>query len=204
MRKTASMGLALALLGMSITSWTGSSAAFSKEPLQQSGLIDPSQIPQVHNTLYKVPEGVVGWDTLGNLEVRSEAIAPLQTIFHTDYSPEVKALNGQQVKLMGFIYPLEGGLEHKRFLLTAWPPSCPFCLPAGPSQMVEVFCQEPVEFAEGAILMAGRFELLKDDPSGMYYRMQGAKEVERYDHVRWTGQLPQQPQVPQRPQVPQQ
>ena len=87
MRKTASMGLALALLGMSITSWTGSSAAFSQEPLQQSGLIDPAQIPQVHNTLYKVPEGVVGWDTLGNLEVRSEAIAPLQTIFHTDYSP---------------------------------------------------------------------------------------------------------------------
>ena len=54
MRKTPSTG-------------TGSSAAFSQEPLQQSGPIDPSQIPQVHNTLYKVPEGVVGWDTLGNL-----------------------------------------------------------------------------------------------------------------------------------------
>ena len=117
---------------MSMTVWTGSSAAFSQEPLQQSGLIDPSQILQVHNTLYKVPEGVVGWDTLGNLQVRSEAVAPLQAIFHTDYSPEVKALDGQEVKLMGFIYPLEGGLKHEHFLLTAWPPSCPFCLPAGP------------------------------------------------------------------------
>jgi hypothetical protein len=46
----------------------------------------------------------------------------------------------------GHLYPLEGGLEHERFLLTAWPPSCPFCLPAGPSQMVEVYCEEPVEF----------------------------------------------------------
>jgi hypothetical protein len=198
MRNIPSTCLALALLlGISMTAWTGIAEAFSQEPLQQSGLIDPSEIPSVHNTLYQVPEGVVGWDTLGNLDVRTEVIAPLQARFHTDYSKEIKALDGREVKLMGFIYPLEGGLEHKRFLLTAWPPSCPFCLPAGPSQMVEVFCQEPVEFTEGAILMAGRFELLEDDPSGMYYRMQGAKEVERYDDIRWTGQLPQQPQVPQ-------
>ena len=59
---------------------------------------------------------------------------------------------------MGFIYPLEGGLEHEHFLLTAWPPSCPFCLPAGPSQMVEVFCKEPIEFSDGAIMLAGTFE----------------------------------------------
>ena len=197
MRKTPSTGLALALLGIGMTTWTGSSAAFSQEPLQQSGAIDPSQIPQVHNTFYKVPEGVVGWDTLGNLEVRSEAIAPLQAIFHTDYSPEVKALNGQEVKLMGFIYPLEGGLEHEHFLLTAWPPSCPFCLPAGPSQMVEVFCKDPVEFSDGAIMLAGTFETLKDDPSGMYYRMRGAELLERFDDIRWTGQLPQQPKATQ-------
>jgi uncharacterized protein len=175
----------------------GSAGAFSEEKLQESGLIAPSQIPSVHNTLYQVPEGVVGWDTLGNLDIRAEVIAPLQTIFHTDYSDEVKALEGQEVKLMGFIYPLEGGLEHERFLLTAWPPSCPFCLPAGPSQMVEVLCAEPVEFTDGAILMAGTFELLKDDPSGMYYRMHDAKLVERFDDIRWTGQLPAQPQAPQ-------
>jgi uncharacterized protein len=191
-------GLALALLlGTSIATWTASAAAFSEEKLQDSGLIDPSQIPAVHNTLYEVPEGVVGWDTLGNLDVRTEVVAPLRATFHTDYSKDIKALDGQQVKLMGFIYPLEGGLEHERFLLTAWPPSCPFCLPAGPSQMVEVFCEEPIEFTEGAILIAGRFELLKDDPSGLYYRMHDAAEVERYDDIRWTGQLPQQPQVPE-------
>jgi hypothetical protein len=46
---------------------------------------------------------------------------PLQAIFHTDYSKEIKALEGQKVELMGFIYPLEGGLEHARSLLTAWP-----------------------------------------------------------------------------------
>jgi uncharacterized protein len=198
MSKRPPTGLALALvLGTSIATWTAGAAAFSQEKLQDSGLIDPGEIPSVHNTFYQVPEGVVGWDTLGNLDVTTEVIAPLQARFHTDYSKEIKALDGEQVKLMGFIYPLEGGLEHERFLLTAWPPSCPFCLPAGPSQMVEVFCAEPIEFTEGAILMAGRFEVLEDDPTGMYYRMHDAEEVERYDDIRWTGQLPQQPQVPQ-------
>jgi uncharacterized protein len=194
---TALASVGVLAIGLATAMGTGGAQAFSEEKLQDSGLIDPSQIPSVHNTFYQVPEGVVGWDTLGQLEVRTEVIAPLQAQFHTEYSEAIKALDGEKVKLMGFIYPLEGGLEHKRFLLTAWPPSCPFCLPAGPSQMVEVFCDEPVEFTEGAILMAGQFELLEDDPTGLYYRMHGAREVERYDDIRWTGQLPQQPQVPQ-------
>jgi hypothetical protein len=176
--------------------------AFGQQPPQQSGLIDPSQIPKVHNTFYKVPEGAIGWDVLGDLDVRSESIAPLQTIFHTDYRPEVKALDGREAKVMGFLFPLEGGLEHDHFLLTAWPPTCPFCLPAGPSQMVEVFCTKPVAFTEGAIMMAGTFQLLHEDPSGLYYRMHDAREVERFDNIRWTGALPQQPQTPQQPQLP--
>jgi uncharacterized protein len=198
MSKRPPVGLAPALLfGIGMATWTISAGAFSQEPLQQSGLIDPSQIPSVHNTFYKVPEGAIGWDVLGDLDVRSEVIAPLQTVFHTEYREEVKALDGREAKLMGFMFPLEGGLTHDHFLVTAWPPSCPFCLPAGPSQMVEVFCQDPVEFTDGAIMMAGTFELLHEDPSGLYYRLHEAREVERFDDIRWAGQLPQQPQVPQ-------
>src|SRR4051794_16563498 len=69
--------------------------ALSQQPAPQPGLIDPSQIPKVYNTFYKVPDGAVGWDLLGDLQVQSETIAPLQTVIHTDYRPEVKALNGQ-------------------------------------------------------------------------------------------------------------
>jgi uncharacterized protein len=203
MRSTGSARAGRALLGalawgIAASVGAGSAVAFSQEP-QPSNLIDPSQIPKVHNTFYKVPEGAVGWDLLGDLDVSSESIAPLQTIFHTDYRPEVKALDGHEAKVMGFLFPLEGGLEHDHFLLTAWPPSCPFCLPAGPSQMVEVFCAEPVSFTDGAIMMAGTFELLHEDPSGLYYRLHDAREVERFDDIRWTGQLPQQPQQPQVP-----
>jgi hypothetical protein len=153
--------------------------------------IDPSEIPSVHNTFYKVPEGVLSWDILGDMDVEVEVLAPLRTVFDVKYSEEIEALDRQQVKIMGFLFPLEGGATHDHFLLSAWPPGCPYCLPAGPSQMVEVFCDEPIEFSEGAILMAGTFEVLHDDPSGMFYRMQDATLVERFDDIRWTGELTQ-------------
>jgi len=156
----------------------------------------------VHNTFYQVPEGVVSWDVLGELDVTTEVLGPLRAVFHTEYSADIQALDGKDVKLMGFLFPLEGKVEHERFLLTAWPPSCPFCLPAGPTQMVEVFCAEPIAFTEGAILVGGRFELLHDDPGGLYYRLHGAKLVERFDDIRWTGSLPGQSPAPNRYQIP--
>jgi uncharacterized protein len=202
-KRRQSAGLALAfLLGVSIPAWSENARGFSEENLQGSGLIDPSEIPSVHNTFYQVPEGAVPWDVLGELEVRTEVVGPLRAVFHTEYSDAIQALDGKDVKLMGFLFPLEGRVEHERFLLTAWPPSCPFCLPAGPTQMVEVFCAEPIAFTEGAILVGGRFELLHDDPSGLYYRLHDATLVERFDDIRWTGALPAQPATPNRYQIP--
>jgi uncharacterized protein len=189
-RLAASLALALA------ASTSGAALAFS-ETEAPADLIDPSQIPSVHNTLYKVPNGVVSWDTLAGLEVETEVTAPLRAVFTTSYSDEIEALDGTEVKLMGFLFPLEGGLEHERFLLTAWPPSCPFCLPAGPTHMVEVVCEEAVEFTEGAIVMAGRFEVLRDDPSGLYYRLHEGRLEERFDDIRWTGAPPAQPTAPE-------
>lgn len=178
-----------------------SAQALNEEPATKieadgGALIDPNEIPSIHNTFYQVPDGVLGWDLLGEMDIEVEVLAPLRSQFHVDYSDEVKALDGQEVQVMGFIYPLKGGLTHEHFLLTAWPPSCPFCLPAGPSQMVEIYCETPLEFTDGAVLLSGKFEVLKDDPKGMYYRMQGAIEVDRFDDIRWTGQLPEGPQVP--------
>jgi hypothetical protein len=186
--------LVLALVGTAGVPAASETAASDQPATSAQDLIDPEEIPAVHNTFYQVPEDVIGWDVLGEMDVEVEVLGPLRSVFHVDYTDQVKALDGQEVQIMGFLYPLEGGVSHARFLLTAWPPSCPFCLPAGPSQMVEVLCEEPIEFGEGAILMAGTLSVLEDDPSGMYYRMNNARLVERFDDIRWTGQLPASPQ----------
>jgi len=181
--KQASMVAVTALL---VTAMMSVSVARAIE--DQAATIDPEDIPSVHNTFYTAPEGTVSWDVLGTLDIEIEVIAPLQSQMNKSFTDEVKALDDETVQIMGFLYPLEGGLTHERFLLTAWPPSCPFCLPAGPTLMVEVMAAEPVEFGEGAIMMAGRFDLLDNDPSGLYYRLQDATLVERFDDIRWTGQ----------------
>ena len=155
--------------------------------------IAPEDIPSVHNTFYQVPEGTVSWDVLGTMDIEVEVLGPLQTQMTKSFSKDVQALEGETVKVMGFLYPLKGGVTHEHFLLTAWPPSCPFCLPAGPTLMVETFAAEPIDFTEGAILMAGRLELLENDTSGFLYRMQDAELVERFDHIRWSDDALQSP-----------
>lgn len=180
------------LLVFVLTGWAVMLAALGEEAPALDQPIDPEDIPSVHNTFYKVPDGVVGWDVLGTMDIEIEVLGPLQTNSTRSFSDAVRALDGETIEVMGFLYPLEGGVGHEHFLLTAWPPSCPFCLPAGPSMMVETFAAEPVPFTEGAILMAGRLELLENDPSGFFYRMQDAQLVERFDHIRWSDQALQQ------------
>ncbi|MEZ5932763.1 MAG: hypothetical protein R3F54_12540 [Alphaproteobacteria bacterium] len=171
---------------LSIVAWLALMPAVAAQNAAPGGeLIDPKDIPSVHNTLYKVPDGVVSWDVLGTMDIQVEVLGPLQARSTETFTDSVRALDGDTIKVMGFLYPLEGGVGHEHFLLTAWPPSCPFCLPAGPTMMVETFAAEPIDFTEGAIVMAGRFELLENDPSGFFYRMQDAELVERFDDIRW-------------------
>jgi uncharacterized protein len=122
-------------------------------------------------------QGITPWAVLADLEVTSESIGPLRTVFTTAFSGAIQALDGQSVRLMGFLFPLEAAERHRRFLLTAYPPSCPYCLPAGPTAMVEVEAETPVPFSYDPIVLEGRFELLNDDPSGMYYRLHAAREL---------------------------
>lgn len=121
--------------------------------------------------------GVVSWDTLRELDVVYETKGPGMTDFRTSFTSALLELDGKTVKLIGFIYPMEAGEDHRRFLLAAYPPSCPFCLPGGATEMVEVLASTPVRFTYEAIVLEGRFELLRDDPSGLLYRLHDARPV---------------------------
>ncbi len=89
------------------------------------------------------------------------------------FSPEVRALDGKAVTLSGYMFPLQasGGQEH--FLLSAYPPSCPYCLPGGPTEMVEVSDSQALPFTYDRITVEGLFSLLHGDDlqGGMFYRM---------------------------------
>jgi uncharacterized protein len=73
------------------------------------------------------------------------------------------------------VLPLEAGPSQKRFLLSAWSPSCPFCLTAGPEAMVEVKATSAVAYALEPVVVQGRLELLDNDPAGLFYRLVDAE-----------------------------
>ena len=76
--------------------------------------------------------------------------------------------------MQGFMMPLEPGEKQKHFLISLVPQSCSFCLPAGPEGVVEVKSKTPVKYTLEPIIMSGKMEVMKDDPMGLYYRMNNA------------------------------
>jgi hypothetical protein len=114
-------------------------------------------------------KGLVSWKTLAEVTPVRE-----KDRFVPQFSKGVSALDKKDVKLQGFMMPLDMGEKQKRFLLTAMPPSCAFCLPGGPDQLVEVVAKNPVKYGFDPIVVTGKFVVLKDDPMGLYYRLTDA------------------------------
>lgn len=114
-------------------------------------------------------KGVVSWKTLGEVKPVKQ-----KDKFVPEFGKSVAALDKKEVKLQGFMMPLDMGEKQQRFILTALPPSCAFCMPGGPEQMVEVQTKTPVKYGFEPILLTGKLAVLKDDPMGLYYRLTDA------------------------------
>lgn len=137
----------------------------------------PTMLGRHHDPQELERAGVISWDTLRELDVVYETKGPGMTDFRTSFTSTLLALDGRTVKLIGFIYPIEATERHQRFLLSAYPPSCPFCLPGNATEMVEVLARSPLRFTNDPIVLEGRFELMRDDPSGLLYRLHDASPV---------------------------
>lgn len=93
------------------------------------------------------------------------------------YPPDVLALNQKNQRIQGFMMPLQPGDMQKHFLLSSVPMTCSFCLPGGPESMIEVKTKKPVKYSLEVVVVEGKFEVLNDDPHGLYYRMSDAVSV---------------------------
>jgi len=117
--------------------------------------------------------GVVSWKTLAQVEPVKQGGKMVP-----EFSREVMALDRKDVKVQGFMIPLDIGDKQRRFLISAVPPHCQFCLPAGPDSIVEVEAKTPIAYTLDPVVVSGRFAVVKDDPSGVLYKMTGAGKVE--------------------------
>ena len=141
----------------------------------QSPAIGPKggmQLPIDPMLLNDLPElkGVVSWKLLGQVKSAQvgKRIVP-------EFAAEIRKLDQQDVKLQGYMMPIVAGQRHDHFLLTMRPPHCPFCLSVGPEYVVEVKAKAPIKHTLEPVVVAGRLNVLQDDPFGLYYRMTDAK-----------------------------
>jgi len=121
------------------------------------------------STLLPERAGVVSWRTLAQ-------VIPVRqgNRMVSEFSKDIITLDQRDVKVQGFMIPLEMGDKQKRFLLSAVPPHCSFCMPAGPDAVVEVIAKTPVKYGFEPIVVSGRFAVLNDDASGVLYRLTDA------------------------------
>ena len=125
--------------------------------------------PGVDPSLFKpLPDrrDVVSWKVLSQVELVKQ-----KDRYVPQFAAAVIALDKKEVKVQGFIMPLQLGAQQSHFVLTAMPQTCAFCLPGGPESMVEVKTKAPVKYTFEAVVLSGKLEVLKDDPTGVFYRL---------------------------------
>ncbi len=87
---------------------------------------------------------------------------------------DVKQLSGKTESIAGFMLPLESTMQHDHFLLSKRTPTCPYCMPGGPTEVIDVYMQKPVEYNNGLLFITGTFKLVDDTKSGLYFRLENA------------------------------
>lgn len=91
------------------------------------------------------------------------------------FSGSVMSLQGKEVVLDGYIYPLEGKKASSYFVLSALPlSSCFFCGKGGPETVVEVNAQKPIPYTDKKIVLKGKLLVKDADPQGIIYSLQEA------------------------------
>lgn len=131
-----------------------------------------------------VPDGGVDWKLFGttqeiSIETKTDDGYDM-TYSKPDFQPEVMALAGKEIKIKGYMFPLESTDKQALFLFGPFPLTCPFQYHVGPSMVLEVHADHhPVTFDYEPVVITGVLELVPDDPEySVFYRLNDAKQVQ--------------------------
>jgi len=125
-------------------------------------------------------DGAVSWKTLQKVTVDIKD-TKTETLFIPDFDQSVAVLDGKEIEIEGFMFPLVPTTDipdsGDHFLLSSIPASCPYFHIYG-GQIIDVIAVDEIEFDEDEpVRLKGRLELLRDNTDGLFYRMTGVKMV---------------------------
>jgi hypothetical protein len=86
------------------------------------------------------------------------------------FSEEVKALEGTEIVVKGYVIPVEGYKSHTEFIFSAFPYNmCFFCGGAGPETVMEVYANEAIQYQTESIKIKGTLVLNDTDINQLMY-----------------------------------
>ena len=144
-------------------------SAFQKVSPPDSAFGQPAAERTAQNRLPVSKDNM--WTTLGKTKV---SLDEKEYTYTAKYPPEVKALNGKQITIKGFMLPIEATEKFKHFILSERTPTCPYCPPGEPNEIVEIFTAKPVKWNEGLITVTGKFALINNQNFGMFFKIDNA------------------------------
>ena len=120
------------------------------------------------------------WQTLGKVTFKKQYDDLLG--FKIDipvFSETVRAIDGDEITLRGYIVPTQGYKSHNEFVFSAFPYNmCFFCGGAGPETVIEVVTVEAIEYTADPIVIKGKLALNDEDPNRLMYALSGAVLME--------------------------
>jgi hypothetical protein len=94
------------------------------------------------------------------------------------FGREVKALEGKEVTISGFIIPTDGYKSAKEFVFSAFPYNmCFFCGQAGPETVLEVSAKAPIKYSADRVTIRGILQLNSGDVNKLIYSLQQVQLV---------------------------
>ena len=114
------------------------------------------------------------WATLTQTKI---AVDEAKGLYTPTYPDAVKALVGKPVTISGFILPLDATEKFSHFILSKRTPTCPFCPPGEPNEIVDVWMDKPIAWSENMVKISGTFELIDDKELGMFFKLTKGREA---------------------------
>ena len=137
-------------------------------PVQAQQQVPPGVDPGQFRPLQERKD-ILSWKTLAQVE-----LVRLKDRYVPQFAQNVASLDQKEVKVQGFMLPLQTGDKQTHFVLAAMPQTCAFCMPGGPENTVEVRSKQAVKYTFEPVVLTGKFEVLKEEPTGIFYRLTDA------------------------------
>ena len=131
-----------------------------------------------------IPAGGLDWKVLGKtkvINVDTKDTDGMDLVYQKpEFTPEVKKLDHQTIRIKGYMFPLDGAEEQNQFLFGPFPLNCPFQYHVTPALVIEAHMPDDkaVKFSYDPLTIEGTLELVPEDKEfSTFYRLRDVRII---------------------------